>query len=78
MKEVEISGDFFTMPFDAPLADLERGLAGQILDERSLQGSIADWLRQHHVELVGATAADLAASIVTAAELAPTTASRTP
>ncbi len=78
VKEVEISGDFFTMPFDAPLADLERSLADQILDEHSLRESVAGWLSQNRVELVGATAADLAASILAAAELAPTTASRTP
>ncbi len=72
VEEVELAGDFFTRPFDAPLEELERFLAGRPLDGPALAASITDWLARHRVTLVGAGADDLGAAIAAAGAIAPT------
>jgi hypothetical protein len=72
IEAVEISGDFFTQPFDAPLGELEAQLVGSSLEEADLRSAIAEWLTRQKVRLMGATADDLAATIVAAAAIAPT------
>lgn len=71
IEEVELSGDFFTQPFDAPLRELEATLVGASLDEADLRRRVAAWLAERGVRLVGATGNDLAATIAGAAALRP-------
>jgi lipoate---protein ligase len=71
IAEVHFSGDFFSQPFDAPIADLEAALVGAPLIESELRTTIADWLARRQVRLVGATGDDLAATIAAAASIAP-------
>ncbi len=71
IEEVEFSGDFFSQPFDAPLADLEAALVGHPLQESALRATISAWLERRAVRLVGASADDLAATVVAAAAIAP-------
>lgn len=72
IEEVELSGDFFSQPFDAPIAELESALAGSPIAETTLRSAIADWLNRRRVRLIGVTDADLAAAIVAASALTPT------
>lgn len=74
VEEVEFSGDFFTQPFDGKLAELEAALGGSPLDGPALRASITAWLDRSGVRLLGATADDLAATILAAAAV-PTTSS---
>jgi lipoate-protein ligase A len=69
--EVEFSGDFFSLPFDAPLAELEASLAEAPIVETQLASTIDTWLTQRGVRLVGATGGELAATIVAAAAIPP-------
>ena len=71
VEEVQFSGDFFTQPFDGHLAELEASLAGLPLEAAGLEPAIAAWLDRRQVRLVGATAADLARTVVAAGALRP-------
>ena len=71
IEEVEFSGDFFTQPFDADLAELEATLKGAPVDEAALRASIGGWVEARGVRLLGATADDLAGAVAAAAALSP-------
>ncbi len=71
IEEVEFSGDFFTQPFDADLAELEATLKGAPVDEPALRASIGGWVEARGVRLLGASADDLAGAVAAAAALSP-------
>ena len=71
VQEVQISGDFFTQPFDAPFPELERALVGAALTKEDLRPLIDEWLRSHRVQLLGASPEDLTEAILAAGALPP-------
>ncbi len=64
--EVEISGDFFTLPFDGRIAELERRLVGTRLAPEPLGGVLDSWLNESKVRLVGISREDLLKTILAA------------
>lgn len=70
--EVELSGDFFTFPFDAPIGELERALSGAPLEATELRRRTEAWLTDRRVRLIGVTSDDVAEALVAAAALPPT------
>ena len=71
VQEVQISGDFFTQPFDAPFPELERALVGAALTKEDLRPLIDEWLRSRRVQLLGASPEDLTEAILAAGALPP-------
>jgi lipoate-protein ligase A len=71
IDEVEFSGDFFTVPFDGRLAQLEAALSGIPLSEDEVGRAIGEWFCREQVQLIGATAEDLTRALLEAAALAP-------
>ncbi len=69
--EVQFSGDFFSRPFDARLADLERSLVGSPLVGAELAKVVGKWFRDGNVQLAGATPEDLVQALVAAGKLFP-------
>jgi lipoate-protein ligase A len=71
VEEVEISGDFFTEPFEGRLGELERGLAGCPLTEGDLSRAISTWQSRHSVRLIGISPEDIVQALLDAARPSP-------
>lgn len=71
IQEVQFSGDFFTQPFDAPLADLEATLAGLPLTLEAVRPTVDAWLRRHRIQLLGVSPDDLTQAVLAAGDLQP-------
>ncbi len=71
LLELQVSGDFFTQPFEGCLEQLESALAGVPLVRVDIGRTVWDWYRGCGVTLVGATPDDLVETILAAAALVP-------
>ncbi len=74
IEEVELSGDFFTVPFAGAIEALERDLVGASLEGATLMPRIEAWRTREGVRLVGVGPEEIARAIASAAGgSAPTT-----
>ena len=71
IEEVELSGDFFTVPFSGEVEALESSLSGQPLDPAALDRVVAEWLSRSRVQLVGIGPKDIVCVVLTAAGTVP-------
>ncbi len=65
ITEVKILGDFFLHP-EETLVKIEESLIGSIADETSIENMIAQTLAKSDATFIGATAADIAKTIMMA------------
>ena len=65
ISDVKILGDFFLHP-EETLQRIEESLIGSTVDESTIENVIAHVLRESDATLIGATAADIAKTIMMA------------
>ena len=65
IAEVKVLGDFFLHP-EETLLKIEDSLVGSSSDETSIENTIAQTLTESNATLIGATAADIAKTIMMA------------
>ena len=65
IAEVSILGDFFLHP-EETLLKIEESLVGSPIEESEIESTIAQLLKESDASLIGATAADIAKTIMIA------------
>ncbi len=71
IAELQLSGDFFSQPFDGRLPELEGALVGTPLEAAALGRAVDAWFGQARVHLLGASRDDLVEAILAASALRP-------
>ncbi len=72
VEEVELSGDFFTLPFSGAIGELETSLAGARLEAPDLLARVSGWQETTHVRLVGVGPDDIVRAVLAAGTLPAT------
>lgn len=66
IREIQISGDFFTVPFDGAISELEKRLVGMLLDEGKVRAKVQQVFEGKKVSVFGATVDDFVQAVMKA------------